>query len=80
MSNQSNRDSWRDRFDNATLAKVDALSDEQKDAAAALYSAKSQMYSSSITPDQARQTLDSWPVYYLSWLKKLDQESVDDQD
>lgn len=75
MSNQTNR-SWRDHFDAATLAKVDALTDEQKDAAAARYSEASQIYPSSITPEQARQRLDSWPVYYLSWLDKLDQDSA----
>lgn len=60
---------WKQVVDEATIARIESLTEAQKQKAAELYSAKSQMNRSGhLTVEQARASLDHWPIYYLGWL------------
>lgn len=61
---------WREHSSAETIAMVEALTENQKRTAAETYSAATLKYQSGhLTYEQARATLDNWPLYFLSWLQ-----------
>ena len=60
---------WRNFFQPDIIEQIESLTEEQKQRAAAMYAAKSLEYPAGHkTVEQARAALDTWPVYYFSWL------------
>ncbi len=61
---------WREVFDAETVERIEGLTEEQKQLAAENYAlATLQNQSGHLTVEQARASLDHWPIYYFGWLK-----------